>query len=203
VRSLTRISTTQGLTHAGRRVTRRWWLGLTARSHRCRHRRAGGQLRPRGGRQPGWVPRAGRPRPRRRRPRPGHQPGSHRARGVVPHRPARPLQAPTLVVHGTEDPVSPPTTPTPSPRASRRRRCQVAGRGPPATSAAGPGADPTGHPAPRRRRLNRRPPMEPCIFLVRHPAVGNEPLPCDHMTGCEHVSDALMACQAAGPVKMA
>jgi hypothetical protein len=58
---LTRISTTQGLTHAGRRVTRRWWLGLTARSHRCRHRRAGGQLRSRGGRQPGWVPRAGRP----------------------------------------------------------------------------------------------------------------------------------------------
>jgi hypothetical protein len=31
-------------------------------------------------------------------------------------------------------------------------------------------------------------PLEPCIFLVRHPAVGKGPLTCEDMTGCEHVS---------------
>jgi hypothetical protein len=30
-------------------------------------------------------------------------------------------------------------------------------------------------------------PLEPCIFLVRHPAVGKGPLTCD-MTGREYVS---------------
>jgi hypothetical protein len=31
-------------------------------------------------------------------------------------------------------------------------------------------------------------PLEPCIFLVRHPAVGKGPLTCEDMKGCEHVS---------------
>jgi hypothetical protein len=31
-------------------------------------------------------------------------------------------------------------------------------------------------------------PLEPGIFLVRHPAVGKAPLTCEDMTGCEYVS---------------
>jgi hypothetical protein len=31
-------------------------------------------------------------------------------------------------------------------------------------------------------------PLEPCIFLVRHPAVSKGLLTCEDMTGCEHVS---------------
>jgi hypothetical protein len=31
-------------------------------------------------------------------------------------------------------------------------------------------------------------PLEPCIFLVRHPAVGKGPLTCEDMTRCEYVS---------------
>ena len=31
-------------------------------------------------------------------------------------------------------------------------------------------------------------PLEPCIFLVRHPAVSKGPLTCEDMTGCEQVS---------------
>jgi hypothetical protein len=31
-------------------------------------------------------------------------------------------------------------------------------------------------------------PLEPCIFLVRHPAIGKGPLTCEDMTGREHVS---------------
>src|SRR5215218_2921670 len=31
-------------------------------------------------------------------------------------------------------------------------------------------------------------PLEPCIFLVRHPAVSKGPLTCEDVTGCEHVS---------------
>jgi hypothetical protein len=31
-------------------------------------------------------------------------------------------------------------------------------------------------------------PLEPCIVLVRHPAVSKGPLTCEDMTGREHVS---------------
>jgi hypothetical protein len=31
-------------------------------------------------------------------------------------------------------------------------------------------------------------PLEPCIFLVRHPAVGNGRLTCEDMTGSEYIS---------------
>jgi TAP-like protein len=148
------------------------------------------------------------------------------------------IQVPTLVVHGTEDPVYPydhaEVLATGIPTATLVRWEGVGHEQPPQLV---PEADPTGHPAHRRRQLNRRQPhdtpdrpttsglpikrhvtacgawctqawstdvmarccasgllqgmitpLEPCRFLVRHPAVGKGPLTCKDMTGCEYVS---------------